>query len=196
MKMLNKIILSLYVGIAFYAFYTVIFVQGGALLWALFLWFSTPVIIAIIPVIYSSIYIFERMLPTLQNKNKIACLATLLTLGIDVIYVLLFGLGADLFTVQTSNIAPVELWGIAHTLPVIIMELFAGMMLYVWIVSNVERYLMRTEFVGQNAAIVKKTMLYRAIVRIAIVTILCIVWATTFFTFFNQMLRYVVWKNS
>lgn len=176
MNVLHKIVYGFYVLVLSYVFYSVFFVTDGWLLWSVFLWIITPVLFACVPVIYSSKYIFKLMLPTFQQAGRVACLGTLKTMGLDVVFALLFWLGSDLFTIQTSNVAPVQLWGIAHTMPVVLAELLILMLLFVWLFAKLEYFLMSSELVEQNQKSVKKTLNIIAFVHVCILATMCIIW--------------------
>jgi len=176
MKLCNKLICALYV-IAFCVItYTLIFVAQGALLWLILLWLATPVIFSFVPIIFSFNYMLKKMIPTFQQANKIVFLATLKIIGLDMLYAMIFWIGADLVTIQTSTVDPVVLKGIAHTPVIIVTELLISMILFALVVSKVQFYAIRQYFIGIDSRLVKRLFCYASIIHVLILTLMCILW--------------------
>jgi len=176
MKLLDKLLCFLYAALLAYALYSIIFVPQGALLWSILLWLATPVIFSLVTIVFSFNFMLKKMIPTFQQANKIVFLATLKTIGLDMLYAMIFWIGADLVTIQTSTVDPVVLKGIAHTPVIIIAELLISMILFALVVSKVQFYAMRQYFVGIDRRLIKRLFCYASIIHVLILTLMCILW--------------------
>lgn len=176
MNLCNAVVYGIYVIVFIYLFCIGMFFPGGGFLGFVLLWLITPVFFGILPIVYCTKYILTRLLPRLQNLYKIAWIMTLKTIGFDFAYVSLLGLGANLVNFNIQNLSPAILLGFAHTIPIIIVELWVGKILFVLVASRVGQHLMQEEFAGQDEKVVAKLLWRVSIVRCLILAVMCFVW--------------------